>query len=463
MLPIVAIVGRPNVGKSTLFNRLLGEKRALVYDRPGVTRDRNYAECDWLGTKFVLVDTGGLDPGADDALFSKRSAQSEAAIAEADVALLLLDAQTGLTPLDRAAADVIRATGKPVVVAVNKCDEAMHDDAAAEAWELGFDAVVPVSAEHGRGTYELMDALMERFPAERPPEAEVEGEIRVAVLGRPNVGKSTLVNRLLGEERHVVHDMPGTTVDATDSTLEHGGRKFRLVDTAGIRRRARIEDAVEGLAAGAAIRSIERCHVVLLVLDGTAAVSEQDARLGGLVLERGRALVLLVNKWDQVREMEERDISAVEREFELKFPHLQHAPVLYTSALTGKGCARVLDVVASVFGDFDKRIPTARLNEWLRAAVAAHSPPQLHHHPVRMQYMAQVRVRPPTFAIFVNNPKGVVPSYGKYLENKLREQFGFLGSPVKIEYRRRRRIGEAKPAHDERQGPDDGEIDAGEE
>lgn len=444
MLPIVAIVGRPNVGKSTLFNRLVGEKRALVHDRPGVTRDRNYHPASWLEHEFMLVDTGGFEPEPGDALFASMRAQSEAAVGEADVVILLMDGQSGITPADEATARIVRHARKPVVVAVNKCDDAMHDDGAAEFWALGFDVVLPLSAEHGRGLWELMTAVVERFPERTEPEPEVEGEIRIAVLGRPNVGKSTLMNRLLGEDRHIVHDMPGTTVDATDSVMEYRGQRFRLVDTAGVRRRARVEDAVEQLAVGAALRTLERCHVVFVVLDGVEGPTEQDARLTGLVVERGRGMIMLVNKWDAVRETEDRGVTVLEDEFSRKLPHANFAPVHYISALTGKGCHRLLDLAMEVYASFNTRVSTAKLNDFLRACVAAHSPPQLHHHPIRYQYMTQVRVRPPTFCIFVNNPEGVVEHYDRYLKNRLREEFGFGGTPLRIEYRRRRRIGEAR-------------------
>ncbi len=443
MLPVVAIVGRPNVGKSTLFNRITGERKALVLDRPGVTRDRNYAIATWVDTPFVLVDTGGFEPEPGDALFAAMRRQSEAAVAEADVVVLLVDRQAGITPPDLQTADLIRTSGKPVIVAVNKCDTPTHDDEAAEFWELGFEELVAVSAEHGRGMFELMQAVTARFPEHAgEPDAE-DGEIRVAVLGRPNIGKSTLVNRLLGEDRHVVHDSPGTTVDATDSILEAEGQRYRLIDTAGVRRKARIDDRVEQLAVGAAIRTIDRAHVILLVIDGAEGPTEQDAHLAALVEERGRAMVVLVNKWDMVREDPDRDIRVLEDEFSRKLPHVQHRPVMYISALTGKGCAKILAIVKDVYAGFNQRVPTARLNEFLRDAVAAYSPPQLHNHAVRLNYMTQVRVRPPTFTVFVNTPQGVRGHYDKYLQNQLRAQFGFFGSPVRIAYRRKRRPGEA--------------------
>lgn len=445
MLPVVAIVGRPNVGKSTLFNRLAGERRALVHDQPGVTRDRNYITASWREVPFLLVDTGGFEPSPEDALYAAMRRQSEAAMREADVVVLLVDRQAGVTPADLETARLVRAAEKPVIVAVNKCDVPTHDDEALEFWSLGFDRLVPLSAEHGRGIYELMEAVLERIPAARGEEPEVEGEIRVAVLGRPNIGKSTLLNRLVGEERFVVHDQPGTTVDATDTVIEHLGQRFRLVDTAGIRRRARIDERLETIAVSASIRAIDRCHVLLLVLDGDEGVTEQDAHLAALVVERGRALVLLVNKWDLVRARPDRDVRVLEDEMSRKLPFVSWAPVLYISALTGKGCANILPVVRDVYGEFNRRVPTARLNQFLRAAVAAYQPPQHHHHPVRLNYMTQVRVRPPTFTLFMNDPEGMVESYLKYLQNRLRQEFGFLGSPLVIQVRRKRRLGEEKP------------------
>lgn len=444
MLPVLAIVGRPNVGKSTLFNRLIGARKALVHDRPGVTRDRNYEVGAWSDRSYLLVDTGGFDPSPDNPLTAAMRRQSEAAMAEADVILFIVDRQLGLTPADRGTAQLVRTVKKPVIVVVNKCDASTHDDDIHEFWELGFDTLLPVSAEHGRGIYELMEATFAVLPPPQEPVPEVEGEIRVAVLGRPNIGKSTLLNRLLGEERYVVHDMPGTTVDATDSVLTWEGQSFRLIDTAGVRRRARIDDRLESLAVSAAIRTLERCHVVLFVLDGVEGVTDQDAHLAALAEERGRAVILLVNKWDRVRDIEDRNVTVVDDEIGRILPHLSWAPRLYISALTGKGCAHILAVVRDVYRAFDSRIPTARLNTFLREAVAAYQPPQHHHHPVRLNYLTQVRVRPPTFTIFTNTPEGIGDGYIRYLQNKMREQFGFLGTPLRLQVRRKRRPGEAK-------------------
>jgi GTP-binding protein len=439
------------VGKSTLFNRLAEGRHALVHDRPGVTRDRNYATAAWEDRSYLLIDTGGFDPQPEDPLYAAMRRQSEAAMAEADVVLFLLDRQSGITPADLATADLVRQTGRPVVVAVNKCDTYSHDDEIHAFWELGFSELVGVSAEHGRGMFELMSALSAHFPPDRP-EPEAEGEIRVAVIGRPNIGKSTLLNALCREERHVVDNNPGTTVDATDSVVVEGGTRFRLVDTAGIRRKSRIYDRVEELAVGAAIRTIERCHVVLLMLDGTETPGEQDARLAGMVLERGRAMIVVVNKWDKVRAMEERDIKVWELEQERKLPHTTFAPVLFVSALTGKGLHRILPMVEEVYGGFNQRISTAKLNDFLRGAVHAYGPPLYRHSAVKLNYITQVRVRPPTFTVFCNHPEGVVDSYQRYLQNRMREIYGFKGTPLVFQFRKKRHLSDATtvaPGHEQ--------------
>jgi GTP-binding protein len=331
------------------------------------------------------------------------------------------------------------------MLVVNKCDAAAHEDEASEFWALGLDEPICIAAEHGRGVFELWTELERRLP---PPgegaevQGEVEGEIRIAVIGRPNIGKSTLVNRLTGEERSVVHDSPGTTMDAVDSVFEVDGQRFRIVDTAGVRRRARIDDRLESVATMVAIKTIERCHVTLLMLDGEEGPTTQDARLAALIQDRGRACMILINRWDLVKEDPERNSGVVEDELHETLPHLDWAPVLYISALTGKGCARILPMVRQVFEGFDTRVPTARLNRFLGEALAGHSPPQKNNHPVRIHYMTQARVRPPTFVLWSNSPDAVAPAYKRYLENQLRQSFGFLGSPLRIDVRKKRKPGE---------------------
>jgi GTP-binding protein len=455
MVATIAIVGRPNVGKSTLFNRMIGQRKAIVHDRPGVTRDRNYGTFTWDDRLLLLVDTGGFEPEGEGLLGAMR-AQVRAAIEEADVLVFVLDRQTGLTPPDELAAEILRTSAKPVVMAVNKVDHPAHEDELGEFWKLGFGDLHPLSAEHGRGVHGLMEAVLEQLPPvspedleearqqERPDDqpSDVPYELRVAILGKPNIGKSTLANRLIGEERHLVHDAPGTTMDAVDSTFDALGTSWRIVDTAGIRRRARIDDKVEGFAVSRAIRTIERCHLVLLMLDGAEPPSTQDARLANLAVDRGRGVVLLLNRWDLVKGMPERNASVVEEELQQAFPHLSWAPRLFISALTGKGCHRVLPKALEVFEQFDRRISTPELNKLLREIETTNPPPQRYRSPVRMHYVSQTRVRPPTFAFFSNTPDGIKTPYRRYLANTLRERFGFEGTPLRVHIKKKRKTGD---------------------
>ncbi len=447
--PVVAIVGRPNVGKSTLFNRIVGSPKATVHDRPGVTRDRLYEEAEALGRRFLVIDTGGLEPRPDTPLLEAMRLQSLVAVEEADVILFVVDARGGLTPADEEVAELLRRSHKPVVLAVNKIDGPRHEDLSADFWALGLVPLVTLSATHGRGMYDLMEQVVEALPEPGPDEVgdpdeltldeAAPSEIRIAVLGKPNVGKSTLVNALLGEERHLVHDSPGTTMDPVDSPLEVGDRRYLLVDTAGVRRRSRIEDRLERHVSLQAIRSIERCHVCLLVIDGTLGPSDQDARLAQLVADRGRALLVLVNKWDLVKDMEGVNSHTIEDQLDQRLPHVTWAPRLFIAAHTGKGLHRVLPAVESVYAQFDRRISTSRLNRFLEDAVTAHTPPQRHHRPVRLYFATQARVRPPTLVFFSNTPDGIGKAYQRYLANRLRTVFGFEGTPLRLHFRRRRK------------------------
>jgi GTP-binding protein len=445
-LPVVAVVGRPNVGKSTLFNRLVGFAKAVVHDRPGVTRDRLYEEALLLERQRVLmVDTGGIEPESTDDLLVSMRRQSLIAVDEATVILFVVDGKAGIVPADEEVADILRRSGKPVVLVVNKIDGPGQEEHAAEFWSLGLPQLVTVSAAHGRGLYELADAILEHLPAGTDAESAVDdegGPVRIAVVGRPNIGKSTLVNTLLGEERHVVDDAPGTTMDPIDSKLVVDGREYVLVDTAGVRKKARIEDVVERWVSLRSIRAIERCHVTILMIDGTEGVTDQDAKLANLVIERGRAMIILVNKWDLAKGNPDLRAKDLSDQIARDLPHASFAPHLFVSARTGRGIHRVLAAVDAAYQEFDRRIPTPQLNRFLIAAVNAHTPPQQHHHPVRIYYMAQTRVRPPTFAFFSNTPEGIGPAYRRYLGNRLRDEFGFLGTPLRLHFQRRRRIGE---------------------
>jgi GTP-binding protein len=468
-LPVVAIVGRPNVGKSTLFNRMVGFRKAMVHDRPGVTRDRLYEEAEILDRRVLLVDTGGLEPDNESDLLASLRRQTLIAVEEAAVIIFLADAVAGLTTADIEVADLLRRTSKPVILAVNKVDGPKQEDMAGEFWSVGIGTLLTVSAAHGRGMFELMDAVQKALPeaaegedepeplegieldedGEEPLDLGVEiaaGPIRIAVVGRPNIGKSTLINQLLGEDRHVVHDAPGTTMDPVDSAMKVGERDYVLVDTAGVRRKARIEDMLERWVSLRSIRAIERCHVVLLMIDAIEGPTDQDARLAQLVDDRGRAVVVLFNKWDLTKDEPEIDAKSSADALARQLPHLDWAPHLFVSAKTGRGVHRILATVDEVYEQFNSRVGTAKLNRFLEGALAAHSPPQRHHHPVRLYYVTQTRVRPPTFAFWCNTPEGIGPAYRKYLERRLREEFGLVGTPLRLHFKRRRKLGDGDEA-----------------
>ncbi|MCA9491904.1 MAG: ribosome biogenesis GTPase Der [Myxococcales bacterium] len=461
-LPVVAIVGRPNVGKSTLFNRIVGYQKAVVHDRPGVTRDRLYEEAEVLDRRVLLIDTGGLEPEPDTDLLASMRHQSLVAVEEADVIVFVVDGRAGYTPADDEVTQLLRRAEKPVLLTVNKVDGAGQDDLAAEFWSVGLPDLVTVSAAHGRGIYELLDAIRTNLPprtAAEDVEEEVEepeeqfnenlfknreafdGPIRIAVIGRPNIGKSTLVNHLLGEDRHVVDDAPGTTMDPIDSLLHTEHRDYVLVDTAGVRRRTKIEDQLERYVSLRSIRAIERCHVCLLLIDATVGPTDQDAKLAGLVVDRGRALVVLINKWDLTKDDEDISSSTIDEALAQRLPHISWAPHLFISAKTGKGVHRVLPMVEQVFSAFDTRIGTSRLNRFLQSALHAHTPPQKHHRPVRIHFCTQARVRPPTFVFWANSPDGIAEPYRRYLGNRLREQFRLDGTPLRLFFRQKRKSG----------------------
>jgi len=447
----VAIVGRPNVGKSTLFNRLVGKRLALVDDLPGVTRDRRVGRARLGDLTFAVVDTAGLEQAAPESLTGRMQEQTEAAVAAADAVLFLIDARAGSTPADRAFADVVRRSGKPAIVVANKSEGRSTQAGVLEAYELGLGEPVAISAEHGEGLADLYAALRAALPdataiAPEPRAREADGvkaaepsasPIRVAVVGRPNSGKSTLVNRLLGEERLLTGPEPGITRDAIAVDLDWQGRCFRLHDTAGMRRRARIEEKLEKLSVADALRAVRFAEVVIVLLDAQKPFEEQDLRIVDLVEREGRALVIAVNKWDLM----ERRTGAIKRlreETDHWLPQVKGVPVVAVSGLTGDGLDYLMKAVGETHAVWNRRIATSALNRWLADTAAAHPPPALAGRPVRLDYMTQPKTRPPSFVLFTSRADALPDSYRRYLINSLRENFNLLGTPIRLTVREKK-------------------------
>ncbi|MFQ5342201.1 MAG: ribosome biogenesis GTPase Der [Anaerolineae bacterium] len=432
--PIVALVGRPNVGKSTLFNRLIGERFAIVEDVPGTTRDRIYGESEWNGVPFTVVDTGGLLVGPEEPLVRQVRAQAEVAILEADVIVLLVDVKQGLTSADDDVARLLRRTRKPVILAVNKGDSQQRRLAASEFWALGLGEPLPISALHGIGTGDLLDEVVAAFPPQEEPEEE--DAVRIAIVGRPNVGKSSLLNQLLGRERAIVHEVAGTTRDSIDTDLLFQEQRITLIDTAGIRRRGRIEGGVEKYSVLRALRSIERADVALLLIDATEGVTSQDQHIAGYILDEYKSVVVLVNKWDLAPKDTYTMPAYTKRvRYELRF--LDYVPVLYISAKTGRRVHQVLPAAMDVYATRFQRIPTGELNRLVQDTVARHAPPSKAGKRLKFLYATQADVDPPTFVFFVNDTRLVHFTYARFLENSIRQRHPFLGTPLRFRFRRR--------------------------
>jgi GTP-binding protein len=435
MKPIIAIVGRPNVGKSTLFNRIAGGKKAIVWDEPGVTRDRNYADVEWEESGFTLIDTGGFEPVSKDRIFIQMREQCQLAMDEADLVLFLMDGKEGLTPSDKEIADILRKLNKLVFYIVNKIDGPKHEEKVFEFYGLGVEPIYSISAEHGYGVNGLMEEVLKALPS--LPKEEWEKDItKVAVVGRPNVGKSSLINRLLGYKRVLVDEAPGTTRDAIDTLFERDGKRYVLIDTAGIRRKSRISLRLEKFSIVEALRTIDRSDVALLLLDSKEGVTDQDARIGGLIHEKGRGCVLVVNKWDLV-EKDSQTMVHYERDMRESLKYLSYAPILFISALTGQRVRRVLDVVDHVSEQSKKRIPTSQLNKYFGKWVEKFPPPLYKGRSVKLNYITQVSTAPPTFVVYTNFPEGVHFSYERYIMNQMRETFSFEGVPVRFWFRKK--------------------------
>ncbi len=436
-LATIAIVGRPNVGKSTLFNRMVGGRRAIVEATPGVTRDRNYGTVEWGGRSFLLVDTGGYEPKTPTRITQQVAEQARLAMHDADLILFLVDAREGLTPGDQEIAVLLREQAKkPVILVANKVDTAAQVSQTVEFYRLGFSEVLPVSAEHGTGVGELLDRVLGLVPPAEKTLAAVEG-VTIAVVGRPNVGKSSLVNRILGEPRVIVNPDPGTTRDAIDTPFTYQGQRYVLVDTAGIRAQSRVGYRLEYYTVLRAIKSVERCDVALILLDGTTEVVRQDARIAGIAHEAGCASILVVNKWD-LAEKGARAGDQYLRHVREKLRHLDYAPVLFVSALTGQRVFKIFALVERVLKERERRIPLDELDRFIGEAVAAHPPSSTRGRPITIRHATQLGSRPPTFGLFVNDPKAVPPSYARYLVNRLRTAYGFEGNPIRLHFRRGR-------------------------
>jgi GTP-binding protein len=449
--PIVALVGRPNVGKSTLFNRIIGHRLAIVEDLPGTTRDRQYADAEWTAAPFTLVDTGGIEllegldrqarrgstPLAANSAGFRREirAQAELAIDEADVIVFMVDAREGVTAGDRDVADVLRRTTKPVVLAANKADNPERRMAAVEFYELGLGEPYPVSSIHGTGVGDLLDAVVAHLP--KVDEEEDEEALKIAIIGRPNVGKSSLLNALLGQERVIVSEIPGTTRDAIDTKLHWQGQPVTLIDTAGIRRRGRVEPGVEKYSVMRALRAVQRADVVALLIDATQGVTDQDSHIAGYVLEDWKSLMILVNKWDLVAK-DTYTMHQFTQEIRGQLKFLDFVPLLFISALTKQRVNKVIPLAQTIVAHRQLRIPTAELNRIIQEAFARHQLPSKTGKRLRFFYATQAETSPPTFVIFVNDAKLVHFTYQRYLENRLRERYPFEGTPLKLVFRSRR-------------------------
>ncbi len=435
MKPVVAIVGKPNVGKSTLFNRIVGRKKAIVEDQPGVTRDRNYADIEWGDKPFSLIDTGGFEPISRERIFMQMKEQCQLAIEEADLILFLMDGKDGLTPSDKEIASILRREAKPVLYVVNKIDGPKHEDKVFEFYGIGVERILSISAQHNYGVDDLMTEVLKNLPPSE--EGEVEEEvIRIAVVGRPNVGKSSLINRILGYDRVIVNESPGTTRDAIDSVVEIGGKKYLLIDTAGIRRKKKISLRLEKYSIVEALKSIDRCDVALFLIDPRERVTEQDTKIAGFIQEKAKGCVIVVNKWDLIEKNSEtaKEYTLQIRE-ELKF--LPYAPILFTSCLTGKRVIATIQLVDQVAEEFGKRVSTSHLNNLLEESTTKVPLPRYGRGRVKIYYGTQVSVKPPTFVLFANYPRRIHVTYQRYLINRIRQFLGFERSPIRLLLRER--------------------------
>lgn len=431
--PIVAIVGRPNVGKSTLFNKLVGKRISIVEDTPGVTRDRIYAEVEWLNYRFTLVDTGGIEPESEDIILKQMKRQAQIAIETADVILFMVDGKEGLTATDIEVAEMLRRVNKPVVLVVNKIDNLKLEDNKFEFYSLGLGEPITISAALSLGLGDMLDEIVKYFK-DKEADDEEEPLIKVAIVGKPNVGKSSLLNRLTGEERAIVSDIPGTTRDAIDSLVEINGEKFLFIDTAGIRRKSRIKEEIEKYSVIRSLAAIDRADVCLIIIDATEGVTEQDEKIAGIAHEAGKGIVIVVNKWDLI-EKDDKTMNEYNNKIRTALSFMTYAPIIYISAKTGQRVTKLIDLIKYVAVQNAMRVKTGVLNEVISEAVMLRQPPVEKGKALKIYYATQVSTKPPTFAIFVNDEEIVHFSYDRYLENQIRQHFGFEGTPIRLVYK----------------------------
>jgi len=431
--PIVAIVGRPNVGKSTLFNKLAGSRIAIVEDTPGVTRDRIYAQAEWLNNKFTIIDTGGIEPNSEDVILKQMRLQAEIAIDTADVIIFLVDGKEGLTPSDREVAEMLRKSKKPIVLVVNKIDKLKDEMNVYEFYNLGIGDPISISSSQALGLGDMLDRIVSEFP-ENNEEEEESDRIKIAFIGKPNVGKSSLINKLLGEERNIVTDIPGTTRDSIDSFLETEEGNFTLIDTAGLRRKSKIKGDIEKYSVIRTLASVERADVCILMIDAEENISEQDEKIVGYAHDLGKAIMVIVNKWDLI-EKDTNTVKEFSNKIKANLSFMSYAPFLFISAKTGQRVNKVLSMANKCYINYSRRISTGILNEVVNKAILMNDPPLVGLKRLKILYVTQVSIKPPTFIFFVNDKEAIHFSYQRYLENRLRDSFDFEGTGIKVIYR----------------------------
>ncbi len=436
MKPIVAIVGRPNVGKSTLFNRLSESKKVIVIDQPGTTRDRNYADSNWNGRIFMIIDTGGFEPVTTERMLVQMREQTNLAIEEAHAIIFLMDGRDGLTPADLEIAQILRKTKKPVFYTVNKIDNPRQEDLILDFYRLGVEQVYSISSQHGLGVGDLLDDVVQCLPETSALEGKEEERVRIAIIGKPNVGKSSLINKILGYERTIVNPIPGTTRDAIDTSFDLNGKKYRFIDTAGIRKKSKISLQLEKYSVIEAIKTLSRCDIALMMIDAQEGVTDQDAKIAGLAYERGVACIIILNKWDLV-EKDNSTIGTYVQHVKDTLKYLDFAPIISISALSGQRVMKVFDLIDTVYGQYTQRVSTSVLNKKVEEFTSKLPPPRYRNRPNKIHYATQISVKPPAFVFFIREPKGMHFSYERYLANRIHEELGFEQTPLRLIFRKK--------------------------